>query len=257
MASPAVVESLQNIDIKGLIDIEGDRIEDASAEEILTWSIENFHPRLALSASFGAPEGMVLFHMMNEIEAASRVFLIDTGRLPQETYDLVDRMRDRYDKPVEVVFPAAADMESLARQHGMNGFYESLERRQECCRLRKVEPLRRYLADLDAYVTGLRREQNANRRNARKLEIDHANGGIAKLNPLADWKQEDVLAYIRRHDIPVNRLHAKGYPSVGCVPCTRAVPRGDDPRSGRWWWEADDMKECGLHAPSEEQGSGI
>ncbi len=257
MASPAIAESSQHTDIESIISLASEKLEGATAEEILIWGIGNFHPRLALSASFGAPEGMVLFHMMHEIDAASRVFLIDTGRLPQETHDLVDRMRDRYDKPVEVVFPAAADIESLARQQGMNGFYESPDRRRECCHLRKVEPLRRYLVDLDGYVTGLRREQNENRRNARKLEIDRANGGIAKLNPLADWTQQDVLAYIRRYDIPVNRLHSKGFPSVGCTPCTRAVPRGDDPRSGRWWWESDDMKECGLHVPSEEQGSGI
>ena len=257
MASPLPESNTQMSVSEDFISIEPGDLEAAPAEEILTWAVENFHPRLALSASFGAPEGMVLFHMLHQIEATSRVVLIDTGRLPQETHDLVDRMRDRYDKPIEVVFPEATEVAALVREQGMNGFYESPERRRECCRLRKVEPLRRYLADLDAYVTGLRREQNENRRNARKLEIDHGNGGIAKLNPLADWTQADVLAYVRRHDIPVNRLHVQGYPSVGCAPCTRAVPRGEDERSGRWWWEADDTKECGLHVSSEDQGSGI
>jgi len=257
MASPVVGESIQVPNKKGFSSISGRDFEEAGAEDILTWSIKNYHPRLALSASFGAPEGMVLFHMMHQIEGTSRVFVIDTGRLPQETHDLVDRMRDRYDKPVEVLFPAASEIESLVREQGMNGFYESPERRRECCRLRKVEPLRRYLVDLDAYVTGLRREQNENRRNARKVEIDPVHGGVVKINPLADWTQDDVLAYIRSNDIPVNRLHVQGYPSVGCAPCTRAVPRGEDPRSGRWWWEADEMKECGLHVSNEEQGSGI
>jgi len=236
---------------------EASDFEESSAEEILTWAIQNYHPRLALSASFGAPEGMVLLHMMHQLEATSRVFVIDTGRLPQETHDLVDRMRERYDKPVEVLFPDAADIGALARAQGMNGFYESAENRRACCRVRKVEPLRRYLADLDAYVTGLRREQNENRRNARKVEVDPAHGGVVKLNPLADWTEEQVLAYVRSHDVPVNRLHAKGYPSVGCAPCTRAVARGEDPRAGRWWWEDDRVKECGLHVADEEQGSGI
>ena len=257
MASPLPQVSSETSDIEGFLSSVGDELESASAEEILIWAVKNFHPRLALSASFGAPEGMVLFHMLHQIDSTTRVALIDTGRLPQETHDLVDRMRDRYDKPVEVVFPDAAGVADLVREQGMNGFYESPERRRACCRLRKVEPLRRYLADLDAYVTGLRREQNENRRNARKVDLDRGNGGVVKLNPLADWTQADVLAYVRQHDIPVNRLHVQGYPSVGCAPCTRAVPRGEDERSGRWWWEADDTKECGLHVSDEQQGSGI
>ncbi len=237
--------------------IESGELESADAQDILTWGIKNFHPRLALSASFGGPEGMALLHMMHQIESTSRVFVLDTGRLPQETHDLIDRVRDRFDKPIEVVFPASSDLESLVRDQGMNGFYESIEQRKRCCHVRKVAPLRRFLRDFDGYVSGLRRDQNANRRNARKVEIDRANGGLVKLNPLADWSHEDVMTYIHRHTVPLNRLHAKGYPSVGCGPCTRAVHHGEDPRSGRWWWEDDDTKECGLHVTTEEQGSGI
>ncbi len=231
-------------------------MEHRSAEEILTWAIKNFHPRLALSASFGAPEGMVVLDMMQRIEPGARVFLIDTGRLPQAVYDLVDRVRDRYDLQVEIVFPRADDVQEMVREKGANLFTESLENRQLCCRLRKVEPMRRYLGGFDAYVTGLRREQNANRAGTPKVMLDESAGGVVKVNPIADWSQDQVWQYVRRNTVPVNRLHVEGYPSVGCEPCSRAIQLGDDPRSGRWWWENEDSKECGLHV-DEEQGSGI
>jgi phosphoadenosine phosphosulfate reductase len=232
-------------------------VESWSAEEILTWAIKKYHPRLALSCSFGNPEGLVLLDMMHRIEPASRVYVLDTGRLHQETYDLIDRVRDRYDKTIEVVFPDAAAVEAMVRSHGMNLFYESLEKRQLCCGLRKVEPSRRYLAGLDAYVTGLRRSQNVTRADARKLELDENLGGIVKVNPLVDWSADRVWGYVREHDVPVNRLHAEGYPTVGCAPCTRAVAAGEDPRAGRWWWENPETKECGLHPGQEAEGSGI
>lgn len=232
-------------------------VESWTPQEILTWAIGKFHPRLSLSCSFGNPEGLVLLDMMHRIEPASRVYVLDTGRLPQATYDLIDRIRDRYDKRVEVVLPEPAAVQEMVREHGMNLFYESLEKRRLCCALRKVEPNRRYLAELDAYVTGLRREQNVTRSDARHLEIDESNGGILKINPLVGWSSDDVWRYVREHEVPVNRLHAEGYPSVGCAPCSRAVKPGDDPRSGRWWWESADTRECGLHAGEEAGGSGI
>ncbi len=232
-------------------------LEGKGAEAVLRWGIDRFHPRLTLSASFGAPEGMVLLDMMHRIEPESRVFVLDTGRLPQAVYDLIDRVRDRYDKSIEVVFPRGDDVQQMVREKGMNLFYESLENRRLCCRIRKVEPLRRHLVDFDAYVTGLRREQSATRSDTPVIQMDEANGGIVKLNPIADSSQDEVWQYVRRHAVPVNRLHAQGYPSVGCEPCTRAVASGDDPRSGRWWWEQDDTRECGLHVDEEEQGSGI
>lgn len=228
-----------------------------SAQEILTWAIGKFHPRLALSCSFGNPEGLVLLDMMHRIEPRSRVYVLDTGRLHQATYDLIDRVRDRYDKVVEVVFPDAAAVQEMVHGHGMNLFYESLEKRRLCCALRKVEPNRRYLAGLDAYVTGLRRAQSVTRSDARKLEVDEGAGGLLKINPLVDWTAEDVWAYVREHGVPVNRLHAEGYPTVGCAPCTRAVGAGEDPRAGRWWWENPETRECGLHAGQEADGSGI
>jgi thioredoxin-dependent adenylylsulfate APS reductase len=200
---------------------------------------------------------MVLLDMMHRIEPSSRVFVLDTGRLPQETHDLIDRVRDRYDKEVEVVLPDRDAVQCMVRKHGMNLFYESLEKRQFCCRLRKVEPSARFLAELDAYVTGLRLGQNVTRTEISKVEIDRANGGVLKVNPLVDWSDDDVWQYVRARNVPVNRLHSQGYPSVGCAPCTRAIQAGEDPRAGRWWWENPETKECGLHVAEESGGSGI
>ncbi|MDP6243327.1 MAG: phosphoadenylyl-sulfate reductase [Myxococcota bacterium] len=239
--------------------IRSDAAESLTADEILIWCIKNLSPRLSLACSFGAPEGLVLLDMMHRIDPASRVFVLDTGRLPQATYDLIDRVRDRYDKSIEVVFPRAEDVEQLVRTGGLNLFYESVDDRQRCCRARKVEPLRRYLAgaDLGAWVTGLRRDQNVTRVDTPKVEIDTANGGLVKVNPIANWTSDRVHDYVAEHGVPINRLHAEGYPSVGCAPCSRAVKPGDDPRSGRWWWENVDTRECGLHVDEENEGSGI
>lgn len=237
--------------------IKSDAMESMSADEILSWAVGKFHPRLTLSASFGAPEGMILIDMLHRIDPTSRVFVLDTGRMHSATYDLIDRIRDRYGKSVEVVFPDSTDVETMVREKGMNHFYESQENRKLCCQIRKVQPMRRHLKGFDAYITGLRRDQNLNRIGTKKVEIDVGNGGLVKINPLADWKHEQVLAYVGEHQVPINRLHREGFPSVGCEPCSRAVGPGDDPRAGRWWWENDDVKECGLHVQEEADGSGI
>jgi phosphoadenosine phosphosulfate reductase len=237
--------------------IESGEAEALSPEEILSWAVKNFHPNLALACSFGAPEGLAVLDMLQRIEPRARVFVLDTGRLPQATYDLIDRVRERYRLRVEVVFPRAEDVQKLVSDRGLNLFYESVEARQLCCRIRKVEPLNRYLSGLEAWITGLRREQTRNRSEAPKVEIDAGHGGIVKVNPIADWDADAVWRYVRAHDVPVNRLHAQGYPSVGCDPCSRAVPPGADPRSGRWWWEQEGDRECGIHVVQEEQGSGI
>jgi len=212
-----------------------------------------------LSASFGAPEGMVLLDLLCRITPEARVFTLDTGRLPQATHDLIDRVRDRYGIAVEIVFPEPGDVVAMVRQHGQNLFYESVEKRQLCCRIRKVEPMRRYFATagVDAWIAGLRRGQGVTREDVAKVEIDAANGGIVKLNPLADWTHERVWEYVREHNVPVNRLHKEGYPSVGCEPCSRAIHPGEDARAGRWWWENPETKECGIHVEEESNGSGI
>jgi thioredoxin-dependent adenylylsulfate APS reductase len=236
---------------------QGAVAESVGAQEILTWSIKKFGRKLALSCSFGAPEGLVLLDMMHRIDPAGRVFVLDTGRLHPATHELIDRVRDRYSKQVEVILPDAASVTELVDQQGVNGFYESIDNRQRCCRVRKVEPLNRYLAGLDAWVTGLRRDQNSTRADTPKIEIDHAHGGIVKVNPIADWSREQVMDYVDAHGVPTHRLHTEGYPSVGCAPCTRAVVAGADSRSGRWWWESAETRECGIHDAQEEMGSGI
>lgn len=246
----------KTIDPKILRFIQSGDAESLGPQEILTWSIKNFQPRIALSCSFGAPEGLAILDMMHRIDPRSRVFVLDTGRLPQATHDLIDRVRERYDKQIEVLLPRAEDVQEMVRSRGMNLFYESIENRQQCCRVRKVEPLKRHLVGLDAWVSGLRRDQNITRANTPKVEVDYIHGGMVKINPIADWTHEDVLAYTDAQNVPVNRLHDEGYPSVGCAPCSRAVPEGDDPRSGRWWWEQPETRECGIHV-GEEEGSGI
>jgi thioredoxin-dependent adenylylsulfate APS reductase len=231
--------------------------ESWSPQEILTWALKSFHPRIALSCSFGAPEGLALLDMMHRIDPSSRVFVLDTGRLPQATHDLIDRVRLRYDKPIEVLFPDAAALGAMVREEGVNLFYESVEKRQRCCRVRKVEPLNEYLGDLDAWVSGLRRDQTVARTDTPKLQLDHTHGGIVKLNPIADWTRAQVMDYVRAHNVPINSLHAKGYPTVGCEPCTRAIGPDEDERAGRWWWENETSRECGIHFGEEGEGSGI
>jgi phosphoadenosine phosphosulfate reductase len=234
------------------------RFDDAPAEEILRWGFTSFAPRIALSASFGSLEGMVLLDLMHRISPAqTRVFTIDTGRLPQETYELMDRVRNRYGIDVEVYFPHAESVEAMVRAHGLNLFYDSVELRQMCCGVRKVEPLARALAELDAWITGLRPGQSVTRSEVRAVEIDALHGGRIKLNPLVRWSRQRVMDYVEKHHVPINPLHAQGYPTVGCAPCTRSIQAGEDERAGRWWWESPETRECGLHVAVEEKGSGI
>jgi phosphoadenosine phosphosulfate reductase len=241
------------LDFSQLVESAAGLSASATPEEILSWAVENFHPRMAISCSFGNPEGLVLIDMLHRIEPELRVYTLDTGRLPQATHDLIDRVRDRYGVAVEVIYPEAEAVQAMVREHGMNLFYESLEKRQQCCRVRKVEPNRRYLAGLDAHITGLRRQQNVTRAGVAKVELEQG-GRLVKINPLVDWATSDVWDYVRKNGVPVNRLHAEGFPTVGCAPCTRAVRAGEDVRAGRWWWEQPETKECGMH---EEGGSGI
>jgi thioredoxin-dependent adenylylsulfate APS reductase len=248
----------QEIRPEVLEEIRSGSLAELSAEKVLRWGFDRFFPRIALSASFGSPDGMVLLDMMHQIDPAkTRVFTLDTGRLPQETYNLIDRVRDRYEVEVEVYFPDPERVQKMVRAHGMNLFYESPEKRQLCCGIRKVEPLGRALADLDAWVSGLRPEQSVTRAATAAVEIDDVHDGRIKLNPLATWTKADVWAYVNKHAVPVNALHAKGYPSVGCAPCSRAIREGEDERAGRWWWEQPENRECGIHTGYEEEGSGI
>ena len=218
-----------------------------TAEEILAWALGAFHPRVALASSFGA-EDVVLIDMLVRIDPRARVFTLDTGRLHAETYAVMEAIRDRYGIAIEVMFPRSEAVEAMVREHGVNLFYRSVENRKRCCGVRKIEPLGRALAGLEAWITGIRRDQAVTRTDVGRVEIDAAHGGIVKVNPLADWTWEQVWDYIRSHDVPHNALHDQGYPSIGCAPCTRAVQSGEDLRAGRWWWEQEAAaKECGLH----------
>jgi len=213
-------------------------------------AIASRHRRPALASSLGA-EDMVLLHAIAEARLPIDVFVIDTGRLHEETLELLDVARARYGRAVaiEVVRPLPERVNAFVGEHGLNGFYESVDLRHGCCAIRKVEPLGRALAGRDAWLTGQRRAQGPERAGLPLEETDR-DRGIAKYNPLAEWSDEALWAYVRRHDVPVNELHARGYPSIGCDPCTRAIKPGEDPRAGRWWWESSNSaKECGLHLP--------
>lgn len=221
--------------------------EGATPEELLVRVLRAFGPdRVALASSFGA-EDMVLVDLLSRLTPRPRVFTLDTGRLPQETYDLMDETAQRYGIEVEVYFPNAAQVETMVTSKGLNLFYESVENRVECCRIRKVEPLLRALDTVDAWITGVRREQTASRVDTPKVGPDARRSGLWKVAPLADWSNAQVWAYLDEREVPRNALHDRGYPSIGCAPCTRAVGPGDDPRSGRWWWEEASDRECGLH----------
>jgi len=223
-----------------------ERFEPATPEEILKWGGKEFRGKIALASSFGL-EDVVLIDLIAKSGADIRVFTIDTGRLHQETYALMEQVAKRYSIPVEIFFPDTAAVEAMVNKKGINLFYSGSEARVECCHVRKVDPLRRALAPLEAWITGLRREQAPTRSDIVKVEIDHVNGGIVKLNPIADWTGEQVLAYIRKNDVPYNPLLDQGYVSIGCAACTRPIQKGENPRKGRWWWEDDAKKECGLH----------
>jgi len=224
--------------------VVAERFEGATAQEVLEWAIRKFGSKVALASSFGA-EDIVLIDMLAKLSGKVKVFTIDTGRLHQEMYNLMDTIREKYDIPIEVHFPTE-EVEEMVKKHGLNLFYKSAELRTLCCHVRKVEPLKRALSGLDAWITGLRREQAPTRASTKKVEIDHANGGIVKINPLTDWNSQQVWTYIRENNVPYNALFDQGYTSIGCVPCTRPIKPGEDPRAGRWWWEKG-AKECGLH----------
>jgi len=223
-------------------------------EEILEWAFERFGTeRYAQVTSFQA-EGVVLIDMAWRINPDVRVITIDTGRLPQASLELIDQVRERYDIQIEVLTPGGPELEQLIKQHGVNLFYKSVELRLRCCHTRKVLPLQRALNGLDAWTTGLRREQWATRGNLRKIDLDHDHGGLVKLNPLVDWTHDEVWDYIRENELPYHAYYDQGFPSIGCAPCTRPVAGDADPRSGRWWWETGAPKECGMHC-SIETGS--
>lgn len=227
------------------IDLLNAEFEGKSAEEVLRRFIERFRGRIALASSMGA-EDQILTHMISAIDPEVKIFTLDTGRLFYETYDLIEKTSLRYRTKIEVYFPDPEAVERMVREKGVNLFYSSVENRKECCRVRKLMPLKRAFKGLDVWICGLRRSQSTTRTDNRMVEWDEANG-LVKLNPLICWSEEQVWNFIKEHGIPYNPLHDKGYPSIGCQPCTRAIQPGEDIRAGRWWWENPETKECGLH----------
>jgi len=222
------------------------RLAGADAPTVLRWALDRFSRRLAIASSFSI-EDCVVIDLAHKVDPGVRVFALDTGRLPDETYMAAERVRAKYDVEIEWQFPAREAVERLERTKGLYSFRDSLDNRHECCGIRKVEPLGRVLGELDAWVTGLRREQSVTRTDTPEIELDAEHGGICKLNPIVTWTAAQVRAYADEHRVPIHALHDRGYPSIGCAPCTRAVAPGEHPRAGRWWWENPENKECGLH----------
>ncbi|MBI5919416.1 MAG: phosphoadenylyl-sulfate reductase [Nitrosomonadales bacterium] len=214
---------------------------------ILAQAVRDYAP-VTFANSLGA-EDMVLTDLIARHQPDIIAFSLDTGRLPQQTYDLMQQVRSRYELPLHVYYPDAARLESYVAQHGVNGFYDSVENRKGCCLVRKVEPLRRALAGKGAWITGMRRDQAVTRGTLETSSFD-ADNGLQKLNPLLDWSDAEVWEYLKANDVPYNALHDQFYPSIGCAPCTRAITPGEDIRAGRWWWENPENKECGLHVVS-------
>lgn len=214
-------------------------------QEVIEWFLNDFEGKVAFSTSLGA-EDQVITKMIAEVDKTADIFTLDTGRLFPETYDLMDVTAKKYDITIRVMFPDAERIEEMVNAKGINLFYDSVENRKLCCHIRKIEPLKRAFKGLDAWICGLRREQSVTRKDMKLVEWDE-NNNLLKVNPLIDWTESELWAYIRSNHVPYNKLHDQGFPSIGCQPCTRAIMPGEDIRAGRWWWENPESRECGLH----------
>ena len=232
--------------------LSGDEIkwlEKANAAESLKWLAEKFPAQVVFSSSLGQ-EDQVITDLIFRNGIPIQVFTLDTGRLFYEAYELIERTNARYKTSLKVYFPDAGDVEEFVSEKGINSFYESVENRKECCFLRKVKPLNRALSGAKVWVTGLRAEQSDNRKDMPMIEWDESKH-LFKFNPLINWSYEEMLKYIADNNVPYNPLHDKGFISIGCAPCTRAIEPGEDARAGRWWWETS-KKECGLHTQDDK-----
>lgn len=227
------------------IEVLNQRFKNESIEFLLGCYLEAHKGKIALASSFGV-EDQVLTDILLSLDPTLKIFTLDTGRLSEETYKVMDQTNQKYGIKVEVYCPERSALEALYQMQGINGFKESVENRKACCQVRKMEPLRRALDGLEIWITGLRRAQSPTRETMQLIEWDESNK-LIKLNPLIEWDEERVWDYIKTHKVPYNALHDQGYPSIGCAPCTRAIREGEDIRAGRWWWENPEHKECGLH----------
>ena len=221
------------------------QIKGASTLKILAYFAEKYKGEIAFSTSLGA-EDQVLTDMIYKIHPLVRIFTLDTGRLFQETYNLLNITEKKYGIKIQLYFPSAARVEEMVKDKGINLFYESVENRQLCCQIRKIEPLRRALNGMKIWISGVRKEQSVTRQEFELIDWDESHK-VIKLLPLVDWTESQVWDYLKEKKIPYNELHDKGFPSIGCLPCTRAIKPGESLRSGRWWWELPENKECGLH----------
>lgn len=227
------------------IDTLNKRFRGATAEAVLHYFLNDFEGNVTFASSLGA-EDQVLTHLIAGIDKTANIFMLDTGRMFPETYDILARTNQRYGVNINVYFPDSSRVEEMVNSKGINLFYKSIENRKLCCHIRKTEPLRRALKGNDAWITGLRRSQAITRHDMQTIEWDETNE-LIKINPLVDWEHDDIWEFIKQEKIPYNKLHDKGFPSIGCQPCTRAIMPGEDIRAGRWWWENPETKECGLH----------
>ena len=230
---------------KELAEQLNEELKNKSTQEIVGYFLEHYKYSSALSSSLAA-EDQVLTDVILKINKDAKIFTLDTGRLHPETYDVMDATNLKYNIKMDVYFPNENDVQELYKTQGVNGQYESIEKRKTCCGIRKVEPLKRALKDLDIWFTGVRAAQSVTRTDMKLVEYDEA-FGLIKVNAIIHWSEEDVWNYIKENKVPYNKLHDKGFPSIGCAPCTRAVKEGEDIRAGRWWWENPEHKECGLH----------
>ncbi len=221
-------------------------IENLNPADIIKWAINNFGASNLVFASSLGIEDQIITHIILNITKEIKIFTIDTGRMFQETYDLIERTEERYNFKFHIYFPDYKDVEDMVSEKGINLFYYSIENRKLCCKTRKIEPLQRALKGTNCWICGLRKEQSITRENINAIEYDDVNG-LYKLNPLFKWSLVQCWEYVKLNNIPVNNLYNKGFPSIGCMPCTRAVKKGEDIRAGRWWWENPEHKECGLH----------
>jgi phosphoadenosine phosphosulfate reductase len=221
------------------------KLNESSPQEILNFALSEFKDKVCFASSLGL-EDQVLTDMIVASGYKIRIFTLDTGRMFPETYSLMERTREKYGNVIDIIFPDYHQVEGMVNEKGVNLFYESVENRKLCCHIRKTLPSKRILDGMSAWITGLRRSQSENRLKTEAVEWDEEKS-LFKVNPLFSWELADVWNYIRKNNIPYNPLHDKGFPTIGCQPCTRAVKEGGDIRSGRWWWEGTDKKECGLH----------
>ncbi len=221
------------------------KLKNLSAQDIVNYFLHEYDGETVFSSSFGV-EDQVLTHMILTEDKNAHIFTLDTGRLHPQTYDVMDRTNIKYGVKIDVYFPDTSKVQELYKTQGVNGFYESVENRTTCCAVRKIEPLQRALRGYDVWITGLRASQSVTRKDMQVVEYDELNR-VIKVNPLLYWSLEDVWDFVKQNMVPYNELHDMGFPSIGCAPCTRAVESGEDIRSGRWWWENPEHKECGLH----------